>query len=429
MRVLCLYTGNEERCPRERRSALAEACILFSPQVAMGSDAVFVEVKASRKLFTETEVIRRLKESLEALGIAARIGLANDPATALAFARYESSSREELPLEALACYLSPFSPSLLPGLEAFVKLGVATLGDFKKIPRAEIPSRFGKAGLFAYERLLSAGTTAWPRFTPEEKILERVDFECAAQIETFEPVLFLLKPAFQRLFLRLYSRRLLLAAFEVKFHLNKFSGNSGRSSVIQLPLPQSDPKSVLALAAERLSKELELEPLKDSLEGVSVHVLDTAPAQDAQRDFFSRAEEEAQVFASLVARLEERLGRGGAFHAKPMPRLLPEASWAKTLDHEDLGVFVEVPLRPLRLLASPEPLQRNGNLLLASGRRQRWNIASFTAAEKLKGEWWLGGFERDYFRVDTEEGETLWVYTTTPTEGGARELWLHGFFD
>lgn len=426
MRVVCLYTGPE--LPAERRSALAEACILFSPQVALGSDAVFVEVGASRKLFTEQEVIRRLRELLEALEIAARIGLANDAPTALAFARYGLRSRDALPVEALACYLSPFAPQPFGGLEAFVKLGVLTLEDFQRIPRGEIPSRFGKAGLLAYERFLSAGVTAWPRFVPAEKIFERADFDCAAQIETFEPVLFLLKSAFQRLFLRLYARRLKLAAFEVKFHLNKFSAGVDRSSVINLPLPQSDPKSVLALAAERLTKELELQPLEDSLEGVSVTVLDTAPFQEAQKDFFSRAEEETQAFASLVGRLEERLGRGGVFHAKPMPRLLPEASWGKTLDHEDKGTLVEVPLRPLRLLDPPERLQRVGEVLLSQNKR-RWRFTSFTQVEKLAGEWWLGGFERDYFRVHTQEGETLWVYTAPVSEGGPRGLWLHGFFD
>lgn len=425
MRVVCLYTGPQ--C--ERLPALAEACILFSPQVALGTDAVFAEVGASKKLFTEQEVIRRLQELLEAMEITARIGLANDAPTALAFARYGVRSRDALPVEALACYLSPFSPQSLPGLEAFAKLGILTIEDFTKIPRAEIPSRFGKLGLLAYERLLTASVTAWPRFTPPEKMSERVDFECAAQIETFEPVLFLLKSAFQRLFLRLYSRRLKLAAFEVKFHLNKFSSGVDRCTVINLPLPQSDPKSVLALSAERLSKELEVKPLEDSLEGVSLTVLDTAPFQEAQKDFFSRVEEETQAFASLVGRLEERLGRGGAFHAKPMPRLLPEASWGKTLDGEDQGTLVEVPLRPLRLLDPPQPLQRVGDWLLSVGQaRRRWRFTSFTQVEKLAGEWWLGGFEREYFRVSTEEGETLWVYTAT-SEEGPRGLWLHGFFD
>jgi len=56
---------------------------------------------------------------------------------------------------------------------------------------------------------------------------------------------------------------------------------------------------------------------------------------------------------------------------------------------------------------------------------RRWKLTSFHGPEKLRGEWWLGGFEREYFHVDTEEGDTLWVFTA----GSPRALWLHGVFD
>lgn len=425
MRVVCLFVGAQSE---QRRVSLAEACIAFSPQVALGTEAVFVEIGASVKLFSEQEVIRRLRELLEALDLKAKIAVAPEVPTALAFARYGLRTQDSLPVAALGDYLSPFSPAPFEAAEVFLKLGIATIGDFRKIPRSEIPSRFGKAGLLAYERLLAAGHLAWPRFTPAEKIRERVDFDCAAQIETFEPVLFLLKSAFQRVFLRLYARRQKLAAFTVKFHLNRFTGVKDRFSEILLPLPQSEPKSVLALAAERLMKELELHPLADALEGVSVEVADTAPFHDTQRDFFSRVEEERQAWAALVGRLHERLGPQAAFLARPMPRLLPEASWGKTLEERDQGTAVEVPLRPLRLLEPPLRLQRVGDWLLSRGKR--WRFTAFTGVEKLKGEWWLGtAFERDYFRVETIEGEALWVYTAAVSEGGPRGLWLHGLFD
>jgi protein ImuB len=423
MRVLCLFVG--PCC--DRIPSLAEACITLSPQVAAGSCAVFVEIGASRALFSEQECIHRARKVLELLDLKASIGLANDPATALSFARFQIRGKDALPLEALAHYLSPFSPEPLGELEVFRKLGILTIGDFLKVPRRELPSRFGKAGLLAFEKLLRAGEVAWPRFHPPEKILERVDFECAAQIETFEPVLFLLKSAFERVFLRLHARRQKLAAFTVRFHLNKFSASRERASSILLPLPQSEPKSVLSLARERLMKELENQPLEDSLEGISVEVSDTAPLRDTQRDFFTKVEEEREAWASLVGRLQERLGAGAAFLAHPTPRLLPEASWGKALLEEESGTLVDVPLRPLRLLDPPLRLQRVGDWLLSHQRR--WRFTGFTGVEKLKGEWWLGGFERDYFRVETEEGEDLWVYTASVGEGGPKGLWLHGVFD
>ena len=168
-------------------------------------------------------------------------------------------------------------------------------------------------------------------------------------------------------------------------------------------------------------------PLEDTLEGVSIFVTDTAPFHEAQRDFFSKREEEGLAWAALVGRLHERLGQAKAFLAMPAPRLLPEASWGKTLDEQERGTPMSVPLRPLRLLDPPLRLQRVGDQLV--GHELRWRFTGFHGPEKLSGEWWLGGFEREYFSVETQTGETLWVFTAPGKENAPRELWLHGIFD
>jgi hypothetical protein len=428
MKVVCALLSSADAA---RAQALAEACLAFSPQIALGEAAVFVEIEASHRLFEPRECIRRLKEMLELLELSAKIGVAPSVPEALAYARFGIAETDALPVEALSDFLQPFAPEPFPGLDLFRKLGVLTLGDFKKIPRREIPSRFGRHGLLAYERLLEARTAcAWPRWAPEVRITERADFDFAAQIHTFEPVLFLLKSALQRVFLRLLARREKLAAFRVTFRLNKFSAKPTRVSEITLPLPQSELKSVALLAAERLSKELELRPLEDALEGLDIEVLDTAPFHEAQRDFFAKREEESLAWAALVGRLAERLGNGKAFLAAPAPRLRPEASWSKTLSEEERGVSVPSPLRPLRLVEPPERLQRQGDLLVSA--RHRWRFTGWRGPEKLEGEWWLGGFKREYFHVDTENGETLWVFTaavSSENENAPRGLWLHGVFD
>ena len=77
------------------------------------------------------------------------------------------------------------------------------------------------------------------------------------------------------------------------------------------------------------------------------------------------------------------------------------------------------PARPLRLFP-PEPLARRGDLL--ESRKRRWRILSFLGPERVSGEWWLGGFARDYYQVETET-ERLWVFRS----GGG--LFLHGIFD
>ena len=216
--------------------------------------------------------------------------------------------------------------------------------------------------------------------------------------------------------------------FTLSFHLNRFSAHARtRELKVQLPLPQSDPRSVLQFLQERITKELERRPLEEALEGLSLEVTETAPFLDAQRDFFSKVEEEKEGWASLLARLRERLGENSSFLAAPSPRLLPEAAWEKSTEPGQAELMPVVSERPLRMLRVPVPLERNGDELRM--RRRHWRITSFEGPERLQGEWWLsaGGFSREYFRVGTEHGPLLWVFRDPSEPNGT--LFLHGFYD
>jgi protein ImuB len=402
----------------EKLRALAEACLIFSPQVALGEEAVFVEISASRKLFSLEECLAQLGKILGDFGVEASVASAADPATAIAFARYRARTREALPVEALGDYLNPFAAHTFSPAPLFRKLGVETLADFLRVPRAELASRFGREGLLAYEKILRAEEVAWPRFSPPEILAERADFDFAAQVNNLEPVLFLLRTILHRIFLRLNARRRKIVEFDLCFHLNRFSASEGRVMEFRLPLPHSDPAALLALLRERMDREFQKKPLGDALEGITVTVLGTAPAFDTQREFFSKAEEEREAWASLVARLRERLGQDSSFLAVPAPRLLPEASWKKTLTQE-AGVVVKAPARPLRMF-KPTPLERKGDRL--RGAERSWVIVGFHGPELLSGEWWLEEFRREYYRVETKT-EVLWIFKS---EAG---LFLHGIFD
>lgn len=414
MKVLCVYPKHD----RSRLKALAEACLLFSPQVALAEEAVFVEIGNSHHLFSEQDCLSRMARILEGFCLESRLSLAEDIPSSLAFARYGTHHKELLPIEALADYLSPFSPTLFRPAEIFRKLGIETIGDFLKIPRREIPARFGKEGLLAYERFLRAKDLPWPRFMPEEKFQERADFDFVAQIENLEPVMFLLKNILHRIFLRLHARKEKIVSFDCIFHLNRFHGGN-RTFAIHLPLPQSDLKALLQLLRDRLEKEFQKNPLEESVEGITVAVKETAPGLDTQRDFFSKVEEQKEAWSSLLARLREKLGEESSFQAVLQPRLRPEASWKKSALFEE-GIPVTAPIRPLQVFPVPQPIERKKDFLVA--KKKRWKILHFQGPERLEGEWWLDPFARDYYRVETEK-ESLWIFRSQ--EG----LFLHGIFD
>ena len=188
-------------------AALAEACLAFGPQVALSHEAVFFEVAASQRLFTLEQCLEKLQAILRDFELVARIGTATDLPSALAFARYGATERERLPVEALGDYLSPLAPADFPHAAVLRRLGLRTIGEFLQVPPVEIPARFGKEGAQAYAKLLEAKRFAWPRFVLPSVIRETAELDGAAQIETLEPIFFILKTLVDRVFHRLLARR------------------------------------------------------------------------------------------------------------------------------------------------------------------------------------------------------------------------------
>jgi protein ImuB len=191
---------------------------------------------------------------------------------------------------------------------------------------------------------------------------------------------------------------------------------------IDLAFPQGSALVVLSIVRERLDRDLQRHPLEAPVRRVEVEVTRTVPGQARQRDLFTNKEEELEGFQSVVARLTEKLGFERAFLAAPLESRLPERCWKKTL--EAVPEFrAEVPPRPLRVLKKPQVVRRIENYLVHG--RRRWKISAIRGPERLSGDWWFGDRERDYFRIEAESGEELWVFTSP----GGDEYYLHGLFD
>lgn len=422
MQIVCIFFPSPDI---KAIQSVAEISLVFTPQIAVSDEAVFLEIGGSEKLFSKEECVLRLRQWLTDNQFKARVSLASDIPTALAYAKYQVAAKSHLPLEAITCYISPFQKSDFKSVKRFRELGLNTLTDFTALPIRELASRFGKDAITARDRISTAGSLPWPRFKIDEALTERADFDCSAQIESLEPVMFLVKQLLDRIFLRLYNRQEKLQSFDFSFHFDRLARNRvpDRKLSFQLPTAQSETKPVFEVVYERLNRALQDQPLEDALEGVSVTILETAPSLQSNRDFFSKEEEAKEGWGAVTARIRERLGQEAAIRAIPFARLLPEASWGAASSLDEVGVEVKAPLRPLRLFSPAIPIKRRG--LELRTRNQCWKILSFSGPERISGEWWLGGFFRDYFRVETGRDE-LWLYRTNEDAG---DLLLHGIFD
>lgn len=459
----------------ELQQRLAEACLRFSPQVALREgEAIFIDITRCRQLYSEETLSRRLQSVIQKfdrhLWSQCRIAFARDAATALACARYSQRNLAQLPVSAGLDFLSPFAPNetlaknFTKMLAAFKRLGIETLGQFSEIPVASLASRFSKEGFQLGHRIQSVFREglgdAWPAFQLPEVITESVDLfevdtlEACAHQETF---LFALRPVLEKVAARLHGRGLRATAFEVRFELLKRIGaeNPNRKWHISLPLPQSGARGLFQILRDRLGNELDREPLEFPVNRLTVTILEAAPGTGAQRHFFHRQEEESEDFSSLVSRLLHRLGKERVYHAQAVDRHRPESAWKPTLyefspqPHHPRkeppamkpGLTLNrdylrsiSPERPSRLLKRPLKLSLVGDWIIADDRKMpvdgRWQTLEWVGPERISGEWWerinanASDFDRDYYRVTSLNGEQLWVY-----QNAQNEFYLHGYFD
>jgi protein ImuB len=85
-----------------------------------------------------------------------------------------------------------------------------------------------------------------------------------------------------------------------------------------------------------------------------------------------------------------------------------------------------VPVRPVWLLAQPEPLVEQGTTLLLDGRP----LQIVSGAERIESGWWdLQLVERDYFIAQQEDGALVWIYCVRQLASSPAQGWfLQGRF-
>lgn len=455
MRVACVLLA--ERRPQSELTAFAESCFRFSPQISIRPEqAVFIEVGASRRLYSEASLSARLASlASRLLKSPVRIAIADTAATALVAARYPDFARtrdlKSLPLAALQDYANPFAwdqdleKRVLRVTCILESLGIQDLGGFAILPRASLASRLGKESIGLMARVWGDLEAPWPGFHPQPCVLEREetrDPEAHGLCADLEGCVFVLRGLVERLSARLRGRGERLSVLEVRFGL----AGRAREWRVEFVVPQGSAAGILPVLREKLAYELHRVPLGGPVESIEIEVLETAPGAGTQRDFFSRKEEESEAWDALVARLSSRLGKERVFVALPKDRYLPERAYVRTIGsapvvsatggaggkaarkhaHDD-----DWPDRPARVLKKPEPLVKEGRVLKTLSGQQQWKAVSWEGPEKLSGEWWkdaqFEGFHRDYYRVITEGGEQLWVFINKKAKAPA--FYLHGYFD
>jgi protein ImuB len=197
---------------------------------------------------------------------------------------------------------------------------------------------------------------------------------------------------------------------------------------IALAEPSREPAHLQVLLRERL---VQVQLPAPTLE-LRLSAAEIVPGEAPSGELFPSAASEREGLVRLVERLQARLGAEHVQTLQPAHDHRPErASLLTPAQPARLGqrrVALSVPAAPLRpvwLLAPPEPLAMRGERPLLAGHE----LQLLSGPERIEAGWWDHDLaERDYFIAEDADGALVWLYRSRLPGGEGSGWFLHGRF-
>ena len=148
--------------------------------------------------------------------------------------------------------------------------------------------------------------------------------------------------------------------------------------------------------------------------GMSLVAEELPPFVPAGRELFDQRPAQAVPWETLRERLRARLGDDAVHGLAAHDDHRPEQAWRRVpMPVASRAPPVTAP-RPTWLLHQPLPLRGHGHLVQSG-------------PERMESGWWDGGdVRRDYYVVDTGDGQRAWAFR--PAGDAEAPLMLHGWF-
>lgn len=430
----------------------------------------------------EEKMLATLTGRLRALGYSTHGAIADTVGAAWAFAHFEpgrivpeddlEARLGDLPVHALR-----LSETQVAGLN---QMGLKSVGQLYGRDRKALQARFGASLVLRLDQALGA---IEERVTPRLPIAEHhAERRFAEPIGYLDDVLMTVRDLAIQLGIRLGAEGLGAQSFHlflyrVDHKVMTLSVNAARAT--------RDPSHIAQLFVHRSER---LEGEYDAGFGIDMIRLaagSLSPTPDVQVGAFE-IDDGAEDLARLYDRMTSRLGPLAVVRSKPVDTHIPERAVrlepivARTPD--DPNALVDLPVRPLRLLPNPEPVEviaevPHGPPLRMVWRRVSYRVLKASGPERIEAEWWrtsqklglltaptvgeaeiapqdhpdptkkpvkpeppaqhiskLEDFDpditvRDYYVVEDDGGRRFWVFRVG-LYGAARPpgWYLHGFF-
>ena len=463
----------DERRDLAALTSVAHAALAFTPAVSLSLPAtVLLEVQASLRYFGGREpLLEKLRAALAPLGHQLQCVSAPTAQGAALLSRVHDdlhcAGRPALQqaLEAAPLWLLAAGHEHAQALQG---MGLHSVGDARRLPRAGLARRFGPGLLDELDCALG------DRPDPREPVVLPPAFhsqlELFARADTTEQLLYGAQVLLARLVAWLSAQHAFVCRFSLLMkHEPRWSGAGPKADALRCPLPKGSKKTwggpafswgaespwvseleialaepsrdathMLALLRERLGA---LQLPAPTLE-LALQSSDISRRPPPNAELFPTPQSEHAGLTRLIERLQARLGREQVQRLMPLADHRPERAtavqpveplWLRTREAAALrreqgcsptpGTAIT---RPLWLLPQALALQERNSRPLLEGRA----LQLLAGPERIEAGWWDGSLaERDYFIAQTVEGALVWLYRgRLPLPAGGAGWYLQGRF-
>jgi protein ImuB len=443
---------------------IADWCDRFTPMVGLdGADGLLLDITGAAHLFGgEKIMLEFILHRLAGQGFIARGAIAGTTLCAHALARHAPGTIAPVGGEAQA--VAPLSITALEPdekiLRALRHAGLKTVGMVAQRLSSELSERLGMAFVARLRVMLGAREQpvqprrALPDLMAEQRFAEPIVNEhiIAASLLSLAQSLAAMLEREGR------GARLLEAAFfRADGKVNRIAVRTGE--------PLRDPAVMLRLLRQKLDALADPLDAGFGFDCVRLEALLADETKPATISFDSDENAKKQI-AFLIDRLAARFGEHRVQRFVPQDTHIPEAAGvavpAQERDFDGSWTpkrgTADPPRRPLRLLEKPEEIFHvvasvpDGPPSRLDWRQCRHKAVRVEGPERIALDWWreiptdrlvppkneseTGKTVReakprpgrDYFRVETETGQRLWLYRDAFHQGFATRWYMHGVF-
>jgi len=299
------------------------------------------------------------------------------------------------------------------------RLGVASLGELRRLPREGVARRLSPSLLQRLDEAYGLCPEPRRRYVPAERFEERIDLPAEiGDAPRLVPALQILLDQLERF---LVQRDAAIGGLTLRFLMRARPAHVLRLGRMQ---PTACAEAWRSSAEQRLERLV----LEAPVLALTLRSAPLVPAAAVTLDLDARSPAATEAAArSLVDRLRARCGEAAVYGMCLVPHHRPETAYRRVLPSSEHGGVPSADLlptirRPLWLLSAPETLRLVDGAPWYGGPLQL-----LEGPERIEHGWWSQvPVVRDYYVARDARGVRMWIYRERAEPKGA--WFLHGVF-